>query len=588
MKKTAIFAAVMTLLSASLFAATLNVADFGAKGDGKTDDTAAFNNALQTANKAGGGIVNVSAGKYCIKGNITVPMSVTLQGEWTAAPLVLTNESDTPCTLLMAYAGKGDPAGKPFITLEGHLASLRGFSIVYPEWSQKTVPPTPYPPCIYASHSDNNCIENVNLQNAYDGIRFERVGRFYINNVQGYPSHVGMSIDECYDVGRVENCHFWPFGVRYVVGDPYCEWINLHATAFEFNRTDWQYVTNTFCFGYAIGYHLKSNKAGASNGSMLCVGADCCRRSVVFDDMQYMGWAITNGEFVGRWGSFDSVGIEIRGDKATGKIDIVNSAFWGPLVNCVKCDCKDATLSLSSDTFCDWDMNYDGSPAVDLIKGRAIVNACTFDESTLDIRVGKEMGPTIITSNLSRGGLKVDNFAKGFVKLNDNEPLAPEITDKEKEHYILKIGAPGDVRYTTPMYESEDAHNPDGTPDPTLKGAKQRWSRGDTCFKLPTIPGKKYHVTFNIYAPKDAVYDKCGFYFGGKRIMTFDGTGTQKLEADITATDKVSKIYLNAKRWVPGTIEEGSQDFRELGILVRSVEMKMNGAVGAAAVANKL
>ncbi|MBP5092657.1 MAG: hypothetical protein J6332_01240, partial [Abditibacteriota bacterium] len=447
MKKTAIFAAVMTLLSASLFAATLNVADFGAKGDGKTDDTKAFNDALQAANKAGGGTVNVSAGKYCIKGNITVPMSVTLQGEWTAAPLVLTNEGDTPGTLLMAYAGKGDPAGKPFITLEGHLASLRGFSIVYPEWSQKTVPPTPYPPCIYAAHSDNNRIENVNLQNAYDGIRFERVGRFYINNVQGYPSHVGMSIDECYDVGRVENCHFWPFGVRYVVGDPYCEWINLHATAFEFNRTDWQYVTNTFCFGYAIGYHLKSKQVGASNGSMLCVGADCCRRSVVFDDMQYMGWAITNGEFVGRWGSFDSVGVEIRGDKAGGKIDIVNSAFWGPLVNCVKCDSGNATLSLSSDTFCDWDMNYDGSPAVDLIKGRAIVNACTFNESTLDIRVGKEMGSTIITSNLSRGGLKVDNFAKGFVKLNDNEPLAPEITDKEKEHYVLDIGSPGDVRY---------------------------------------------------------------------------------------------------------------------------------------------
>ncbi|MBP5718469.1 MAG: hypothetical protein J6X53_05760, partial [Abditibacteriota bacterium] len=68
----------------------------------------------------------------------------------------------------------------------------------------------------------------------------------------------------------------------------------------------------------------------------------------------------------------------------------------------------------------------------------------------------------------------------------------------------------------------------------------------------------------------------------GKRIMPIDNAGPQTLEADITATGDVSKIFINAKRWVPG-----GGDLRELGILVRSVEMKAEGAKQPAADANK-
>ncbi|MBQ7526079.1 MAG: hypothetical protein IJT09_06560, partial [Abditibacteriota bacterium] len=210
------------------------------------------------------------------------------------------------------------------------------------------------------------------------------------------------------------------------------------------------------------------------------------------------------------------------------------------------------------------------------------VNACTFNESMSDIVVGKDMGPTIITSNLSRGGLKVTNLSKGFVRLNDNEPLSAEMTAKDKEHYIVKIGSPGDCRYISPMHDSEDGNNPYGTEDPSLKGTRQRWTKGDSCLKLPTVPGRKYHVTVKVFAPKEALHEQCGLYFGGKRIMPIDNAGPQTLEADITATGDVSKIFINAKRWVPG-----GGDLRELGILVRSVEMKAEGAKQPAADANK-
>ncbi len=586
MKKTLI-TILLLLISAMSFCATYNVKDFGAKGDGKTDDTKAFNDALSAAFKDGGGIVKAPVAQYCIKGNISIPPSVTLQGEWTEAPLYYSSEVGFMGSTLLAYAGKGDPEAKPFITLEGHMASIRGFCINYPEWSQTIVPPIPYPPTIYGRPGDNYCIENINLHNAYDGIVFDKVGRFYINNVQGYPSHRGIVIDKCFDVGRIENVHFWPFGVVYAPADPYCEWINLNATAFEFNRTDWQYVTNTFCFGYGIGYHLKSNAEGASNGSMLCVGSDCSRRSVVVEDIQKMGWAITNGEFVGRWGSDDSIGVDIIGEKVDGKINISNSAFWGPLTNCVRCDSPNATLSLNNNTFTDWDMNYDGSPAVDLRRGRAVVNANTFEEKLLDIKVGKDMGPTIITSNLSYGGLKVENLSKDFVSLSNNQPPTGGITDKEKENYVIQIGSPGDTKYSSALYGSEPAANPIGEGDPTLTGF-QRWTRGDSCFNLPTIPGKKYHVTFNIFVPEFALTDKAGFYYKDNLIIAFSEIGTQKVEADIEATEEISRIYLKCKPWMPSECLEGYTDTRKLGILVRSIEMKMEGTKEEQVLANKI
>ncbi len=53
----------------------LNVRDCGAVGDGSTDDTAAFSQALDTVGKAGGGIVFVPTGNYRIQGHLSVPDS---------------------------------------------------------------------------------------------------------------------------------------------------------------------------------------------------------------------------------------------------------------------------------------------------------------------------------------------------------------------------------------------------------------------------------------------------------------------------------------------------------------------------------
>src|ERR1700744_2597465 len=71
------------------FAATPDVYvvnDYGAKGDGKTDDTAAFQKALDTAGQAGGGVVYAPRGNYFFAGHLNVPNGVTLKGTWESVP----------------------------------------------------------------------------------------------------------------------------------------------------------------------------------------------------------------------------------------------------------------------------------------------------------------------------------------------------------------------------------------------------------------------------------------------------------------------------------------------------------------------
>ena len=69
--------------------------------------------------------------------------------------------------------------------------------------------------------------------NAYEAIKLVRAARHLVRNVTGYPIWRGLFVDECYDIGRVENVHFWPFGLAYNPDDPYCKWINTQGVAFE-------------------------------------------------------------------------------------------------------------------------------------------------------------------------------------------------------------------------------------------------------------------------------------------------------------------------------------------------------------------
>ncbi|MGP7818716.1 glycosyl hydrolase family 28-related protein [Niallia sp. 01092] len=71
---------------------SFKVKDYGAKGNGTTNDTSAILKAIEAAKKEGGGTVYFNNGQYLIKGFIDVPKKVSLKGAGKEKVTLIRNE----------------------------------------------------------------------------------------------------------------------------------------------------------------------------------------------------------------------------------------------------------------------------------------------------------------------------------------------------------------------------------------------------------------------------------------------------------------------------------------------------------------
>jgi hypothetical protein len=407
-----------------LFAATVvcaqadySVRDFGAAGDGKTDDTAAFQKALDAAAKAGGGIVLAPRGNYHFAGSLNVPSAVTLKGVWESVPAHngirdagLPKPTDDGTTFLITgNAGKED--GPPFITLN-HNSMLKGVVLYYPD-QNPAEEPKPYPWAI-AMRGKNPAVLAVELLNPYNGIDASQNERHLIRDIHGQPLRRGILVDAIYDIGRIENVHFNPW---WSLQPKLRAWQMEHGEAFIFGRSDWQYVFDTFCFGYNIGYKFIATKAGVCNGNFLGIGADDCATALLVEQSAPMGLLISNGEFVSFNGP-DPTMIRI-GTNHTGSVRFANSAFWGPCNQIAQIAGK-GTVGFSDCTFVQWDRNKEGRHALQIEGGSAVVRGCEFRADRPQISLGAGVRRAVITDNLFSGTARIRNESKGTVIVSNN------------------------------------------------------------------------------------------------------------------------------------------------------------------------
>lgn len=573
-RRSARFMIALALSFSTVAAAEWNVRTFGAKGDAATDDTMAFQKALDTAGAAGGGVVEVPAGTYRLNGTLSIPAGVTLQGTFRTPPnSVFGKGPELIGTVLHAYAGRGSREGAPFIRLAGTCATLAGVIITYPEWKQTDVPPVPYPPAVAGEHVENVAVIDCCIINPYEALYFKNSARMIIRNVFGYPSMRGLYIDACYDISRVENCHFWPFGVSYKTDDPFCLWVNENGVAFEFARTDWQYVTHTFCFGYGAGYKFSKSENGACNGSFVGIGADCCRRAVLVEDLQEWGLLITNGEFVGRWASKDSVCIEIAPEASEGKISLNNCAFWGPIDRCIWQRGPKTQLTVIGTNFCNWDVTLAGSPAIQLDAGKSILQGNTFADGDTHVSISSDVLSAIIMGNQASGGLVCDNRAGDRVQLALNETSRVTWPRGALRHYAVRVGAEGDRRYMRGWHGPEDAAEWPG-------GGTKRWSCAESILRLPVEPGKKYTITLDLRLPAPAIAPDNGLYLGDTPVIRFpEQECVTTVSGVIPACDEDTVVLtFRVKGWCPKDVTEGSTDARTLGAALRRITMKTRNA----------
>jgi len=231
----------------------INVREFGARGDGATDDTAAFQAALDEAGETGEPVY-APGGRYRFAGHLRVPSGVTLMGTWQGPP------AREMGTVLEPTEGRGEEDGTPFITLEG-AGGVKGLVITYPEQATVEPPPVPYPWTIRGLAQDCQ-VQDCLLVRPYQAIDFGTYpcSRHTINNVFGSPLRRGIYVDGSTDVGRISNVHFSTFFFPYE--GPLDQWKLANAEAFIIGRADWEWISNCFAIGYHVGFRFIRGAGG--------------------------------------------------------------------------------------------------------------------------------------------------------------------------------------------------------------------------------------------------------------------------------------------------------------------------------------
>jgi hypothetical protein len=391
-----------------------SVKHFGAVGDGETDDTSAFQRAMDTAFEQGGGVVHVPRGQYRFEGNLAIPENVTLEGLWRAPVRGMPVDRGS---VLLPTANKGNPDAPPFISM-GTSSVLKGLTIFYPEQVIAN-PPHAYPWTVQASrNTDNVTILDVTMVNPYQAVDLGTyvTGRHLVQRLYGYPLFKGLYVNQCYDVGRLEDIHFWPFW-EIDPDSPLWDFTKENATAFIIGKTDGEMGHNLFSIFYSVGMHfidgpiyntdreVVSHAAGSGMYTNCYMDVTPC--AIKVDSvMETAGVTFTNASIMSK---------VVVGPRNRGPVKFNGSGFWatGDLDSHAVLEGRGAVI-FQGCQFNDWDRAAMGAPCINANNRRLIVNACDFPTHRDDhqlVRLGPRLRAAVITSNTMPGGEHIINVA---------------------------------------------------------------------------------------------------------------------------------------------------------------------------------
>jgi hypothetical protein len=242
-------------------AETVSITDFGAVGNGTTDDTAA----IQAAINSGADQIYVPATNngYRTTAPITITTGITIIGDGTnpygsAGPF--------------GTRGRGswfflDHSGVGFLTKSGSSAfiSTVRFEKIGTYRKHTNAITTGWTPTVFDFDFDTYNADvfytDVVLLNPYKGINHNDgdAGRVTIDNVRGQFLFIGININKALDTVRINNFHNWPFWQNDSNVTAYTQ---SNAIAISLNRCDNPMLSNVFSIYTNITLGFYQNASG--------------------------------------------------------------------------------------------------------------------------------------------------------------------------------------------------------------------------------------------------------------------------------------------------------------------------------------
>ena len=235
-------------------AAFINVFDYGAKGDGTTDDTKAIQDAVQAARDTGYPVY-VPRGTFLVTDTIQLP-SVTLYGHVSGA---FPADTDRLPTFLMT-----NPDKILFNVASGSVSGIK----VECRFSGEAQP-------VFMLTTSGGRVSNVKIADAWIGIKTDdehtsvyNPGRCNLENIFIVNcKDTGVYVGGTYDVPTLDNIEVWAPGI----GE------SPTRVAFHFATNDDLRATNCFAFNADIGFLIDGkDDLGGFWGSLSNCSADLC------------------------------------------------------------------------------------------------------------------------------------------------------------------------------------------------------------------------------------------------------------------------------------------------------------------------
>ncbi|MBN1674282.1 MAG: chitobiase/beta-hexosaminidase C-terminal domain-containing protein [Kiritimatiellae bacterium] len=376
--------------SAELF----NVSDHGAVPDAVTDNTKAFQAALDAARKAGGGTVFVPGGNYRFEGTLAVPTGVELRGCFDVP-----HHTRSGGSTLMPVGGRGQEEGPPFIVLAPK-SGLRGFTVWYPEQHIRNV--TPYPWAVRGA-GPGCWILDVCLSNPYQGVDFAThpSDGHLLRYLCGAPMRCGLRVDK--GSGVVECCHFNPhYWGRRPAGHPAPEglaggealiqpairYMQGHLDGLVFGDCPKTLQVNNFVLGCRHGLRFAGRAAGSS-GRVIQHGSDASTYGVAIEKAGNL--ELVNTQMVSPGAAL------LVTEPFAGKAAMFNALSWGGRARYT------ASLAGKGDVLLQqWHCTRTVAP-VDVRSGRADIEAFHFDRGGTLARADKGVEKLTLTGNAAAG-----------------------------------------------------------------------------------------------------------------------------------------------------------------------------------------